>query len=394
MVNQLFLLLILILLLTGFLVIESVIHGRNLKKIPLRITVSGTRGKTSVARTLASVFRSAGYRVMAKTTGSEAMYILPDGSEKPVERWGLVTILEQKKLIRKAIREGAECLVAEVMSIRPENHSVETQKLLKPHLTILTNFSPDHLDVVSGRREDIIRLYANDVYPASRVMIHQDESDQDLLDLITVNKGYPVVAAAGLHRSLNLPMEVYHNHQDINLDLVIRTSQLFDIKENDVFNGIMGSKLDIGRAQVFCVEQAAKRIHFASVFAANDPESTVNLIKKITERFDAGKNAVAGLLTLRSDRGERSRQWLDYLRSPDAISFSHLFITGSHTAAFCRKIKYCMAIPGNNPATITRFIINRIEPGTIVFGMGNIVGSGRALVEYWSGLSAGTAPAN
>ena len=63
-------------------VMETVSHRRNLMKIPLRILVNGTRGKTSVTRLVASALNEAGLMTYAKTTGSDAKWIMPDGSEK------------------------------------------------------------------------------------------------------------------------------------------------------------------------------------------------------------------------------------------------------------------------------------------------------------------------
>jgi hypothetical protein len=100
--GQITLLLIILLLgMIAWLIVEVRHHNRNLKKIPLRITVSGTRGKTTVVRSLASILRLAGYQVLAKTTGSEARLILPDGTEEPIKRHGLTTIMEQKNWLIK-----------------------------------------------------------------------------------------------------------------------------------------------------------------------------------------------------------------------------------------------------------------------------------------------------
>ena len=61
-------------------VMEKWYHRRNLKVIPIRIMVNGTRGKTSVTRLIAAILREAGIRTWAKTTGTQAAWILPDGS--------------------------------------------------------------------------------------------------------------------------------------------------------------------------------------------------------------------------------------------------------------------------------------------------------------------------
>ena len=60
-------------LLVGAGALERVVHRRNLAKIPLRIHVNGTRGKSSVTRLIAAALRAHGTVTCAKTTGTLAM---------------------------------------------------------------------------------------------------------------------------------------------------------------------------------------------------------------------------------------------------------------------------------------------------------------------------------
>jgi len=59
------------------LIIESSQHHKRLSSIPLRISVSGTRGKTSVVRILARILQESGKVVLAKTTGTEGKIYSP-----------------------------------------------------------------------------------------------------------------------------------------------------------------------------------------------------------------------------------------------------------------------------------------------------------------------------
>jgi len=93
----------------------------NRRAVPLRICVTGTRGKSSVVRLIAAGLSAGGTRTLAKTTGSRACVILPSGEERPLVRRGTPSILEQRAVLRMARREEARALVVEVMSIRPEN---------------------------------------------------------------------------------------------------------------------------------------------------------------------------------------------------------------------------------------------------------------------------------
>ncbi len=66
--------------------LESWAHRRALNRIPIRIHVNGTRGKSSVTRLIAAGLRAGGIRTCAKTTGTLPRMIMPDGTEYPVFR--------------------------------------------------------------------------------------------------------------------------------------------------------------------------------------------------------------------------------------------------------------------------------------------------------------------
>ncbi len=77
----------------------------------------GRAGKSGVTRLIAAGLRASGAKVLAKTTGSKPMLILPDGSEREIARPGGASVREQVRLVTLAARLGADTLVAEMMSI-------------------------------------------------------------------------------------------------------------------------------------------------------------------------------------------------------------------------------------------------------------------------------------
>ncbi len=66
--------------------IERRLHRRRLARIPIRIHVNGTRGKSSVTRLIAGGLRAGGIVTCAKTTGTLARLILPGGQQRPIAR--------------------------------------------------------------------------------------------------------------------------------------------------------------------------------------------------------------------------------------------------------------------------------------------------------------------
>src|SRR5947209_3006146 len=93
-------------------------HRRNLRAVPVRIHVAGTRGKSTTTRLIAAGLRAGGRRVLAKVTGSEPRLILPDGSEEAWPRRGPASVREQTRLLARAAKLHADTVVVECMAIR------------------------------------------------------------------------------------------------------------------------------------------------------------------------------------------------------------------------------------------------------------------------------------
>jgi poly-gamma-glutamate synthase PgsB/CapB len=368
---------------------ESFLYNRRLKKIPLRITVSGTRGKTSITRTLASVLRAHGMKVLAKTTGSEAIWILPDGSLEKITRRGLISILEQKRLIGKAVELQVECVISEIMSIHPDNHKTETGKLIQPGLTILSNFRADHTDVAGESVREISELFANDIFPGSKVIIPEAECNDYIVKAIQQKRARLITAKTGVCMELDLPSPVFHRHFPENLDAVSTAAKYLGIPDPAIIKGILDTRLDIGQLEIFRLDAGNRKAWFVNAFAANDPVSTVRIIGKIREMLSPEITAlpeIIGLLSLRSDRGERSRQWLDYLRSDGKDLFSRTYVSGIHSPVFTRNLANCERLTGKIPEKITRHIMESTEGDILVFGIVNIHGLGKHLTDYWKTL--------
>src|SRR5262245_18686983 len=135
-------------------------HRRPLAAIPIRIFVNGTRGKSSVTRLIASALREAGIRTVAKTTGTCARLILPDGSEIPVHRDGPPNIAELIRMCRRAARLDAEAIVFECMAVDPDLQRIAEQKIMQSTITVITNARLDHTDVQGTDPAEIAKGFA------------------------------------------------------------------------------------------------------------------------------------------------------------------------------------------------------------------------------------------
>jgi poly-gamma-glutamate synthase PgsB/CapB len=367
-----------------YLVYERVVLNQLRKSIPLVITVTGTRGKSTVVRLLASIFRESGKVVLAKSTGSQAQYILPDGTVERVTRRGVVSILEQKKTLRKAVMLRADCLVAEIMSIRPENHVVESQQILRPNIVVLTNVRRDHTEAMGARENDIAKILQLDFPQGAEVYVPQEHIKHFDMKILQ-SRSLRVMAAprTPVLSPADPESAPFRNEFSENLDLVAAVARRFGIDEAVIIRGIRNTTHDIGRLKIWTLQLGGKRIFAVNAFAANDPDSTTMVLEKVHEILSSKAGVYTGLLNLRSDRPDRTVQWIDALNSGIAKEFAQLYVLGGHANAVKRKIDATRTLASKSPEIITQTIAEGAEEGGVIFGFGNIGGAGERLVEYW-----------
>lgn len=154
---------------------EKYLHTRNLRKIPVRILVNGTRGKTSVCRIVYQALLDHGYRVVGRTTGSSAEVLHADGSVSAVKRRGMPRITELVPFIRLAASENAEFIVVECMAIQAENQKTIARHLIKPTHVVITNSFIDHVAEMGWTRNDVVWTLAQSIPRDATVYAIDDE---------------------------------------------------------------------------------------------------------------------------------------------------------------------------------------------------------------------------
>ncbi len=368
----------------SYLVVERLVLDKFRCAIPMVIAVTGTRGKSSVVRMLASILREDGRDVLAKTTGSEAQFIYPDGTVQDVPRRGIVSILEQKDLLKKAARLHVDCLVVEIMSIRPENHFVESQQILHPDIVVVTNVRRDHVDAMGETEGEIARVLWNTIPASSSAYVLEQYLPLfDPLILTGPRPGTVAVRRGNADPLMAMLGGLQRMEFGENLDLVATICRSLGIADRIVALGILKAQSDIGKFGIWSSKIGGKRIYFVNAFAANDPESTLELIMKTRELLGSKISKFTGVLNLRGDRPDRTLQWIEALNDGMSARFERIYALGGHATVVKRRVVSSQIISKRSPAEITRLIASEMENDGVLFGFGNIGGDGKKLVEYW-----------
>ena len=401
-----------------YLSLEALHHNRLVRKIPHRLAVTGIRGKSSITRLIAAGLRQSGFRVMAKTTGSRPVIIYPDEHEEEIKRPGKPSILEQKKLVREAAQQKVDYLVSEMMSIQPECLQAESRYLLQPELLAVSNIRPDHLEALGESKEDIALALTAAFRRKITVYIPEEELFPVLKEGAE-RKRVEISPARKEVSSEQLIDELPYPEFEPNIRLALTILRACGLNDEVIAQGLKKVKPDSGCPRMWekSFDDLGKKVYLVSLFAANDPQSSLEAMLKIMDRTGWRWRTVYGLLCFRRDRGDRTRQWVDFLvekwregilanQRSDAqgrLELAGLALEGPGATAAGRYLKKKLKdqpsgpplfiVQSSSPEAVLRDILTHFssisgekdflpQPGPLVFGLGNIVGFGQEMIDY------------
>ncbi|MHB8054476.1 MAG: poly-gamma-glutamate synthase PgsB, partial [Candidatus Aminicenantales bacterium] len=300
--------------------------------IPLRICVAGTRGKSAVTRHIAAALRASGRTVLAKTTGSKPVVILPDGSEREIPRPGPPSVLEQKRVLALAARLKADALVMEMMSIRPECLAAESGKILRPGLLVLTNVRLDHEEEMGRTKDEVAASLAAAISPRCEVLVPAAEW-RPVFGRAARETNSRVVQTApddALPSGLDFPE---------NVGLALAAAARLGLDRETALKGMTAARPDFGGLKIWSMTSpvSGRTWHFGGIFAANEPESTRIALDRVRARVPFAGCRTIALHNLRADRASRTRQWLAAIRDDFFAGFDRIVFIGEQASALGRK---------------------------------------------------------
>lgn len=379
---------------------EVWVHRRRLARIPVRIHVNGTRGKSSVVRLIAAGLRAGGKTVCAKTTGTLARMILPDGRELPIFRPAGPNVIEQKRIVAIAAAYGAEALVVECMALQPELQALSEAKLVRATHAVITNARPDHLEVMGPTEADVALALAG-MTPVRGKLFTADETHAPTFRAAAQDRGSELCVVGAAARELVTDADLagfsYTEHPD-NVALALAVCADLGIPREVALPGMYGAAPDPGALREHQLDFFGRRIVFFNAFAANDPVSTRQLWELGRARAPDVARSVA-IFNCRADRPERSLQLgREFVTWPPA---DYVVLMGTGTYVFARAATRSgfdptrlLLVEDLRVEEIFERIISLVETSALVVGMGNIGGQGLDLARYFANRAHPRNPAH
>jgi poly-gamma-glutamate synthase PgsB/CapB len=378
---------------------ESFGHRSDLRKIPIRIHVYGTRGKSSVTRLIAAGLRAGDIRTCAKITGASARFISPDGDESTIQRWQSPNVIEQKQIVRRAASLDAEALVVECMAIQPELHWICEAKLIRATHGVMTNARSDHLDAMGPSRADVARALAGAtpirarLYCAERGyadIIRQAAKDRETALVQIDSNDIESISADDMTRFPHLEFPE-------NVATALKVCEDLGVDRRTALRGMREAEPDPGAMTAHRFDFGSNRFIFVNGFAANDIESAGEVWRRALERFpDVNRRIV--LVNCRGDRRDRSRQF--GRACADWRNADRYVLVGSGRRSFAQAafaggapLEAISFASGRHPPKIGEIVADLAGPSSLVVGVGNIGGIGLDLAHYFARASDRTGTA-
>ncbi|WP_405616496.1 poly-gamma-glutamate synthase PgsB [Streptomyces sp. NBC_01508] len=377
-------------------VVEQRRHFTNLNRIPTRVLVNGIRGKSSITRLCAGALRGGDLTTVAKTTGTAARFIHPDATEEPVYRkFGIANVVEQIGIVRRAASYNPDALVIECMAVMPALQEINQSKLIRSTIGVLCNVREDHLAEMGPTLDDVARSLSRSMpedgicvtAEKDRFDILQEEADARNCQLIYAD---PETVSDEELRGFS-----WFTFKE-NVSIALKVAELLGVERETALQGMYDAPPDPG---VLSVERYltpdGKRLRFANVFAANDPEST---LMNINQLLDLGAIArpLNVVINCRPDRVERNGQMGEIVPGlqPDQV-----FVIG-HPAksaidaipAEWRSRAVDLGGDKRDPEEFMRELLSRLGPDSSLVAIGNIHGQGELLLEQLAELPADETP--
>lgn len=367
-------------------IVERRRHRAAVARIPIRIHVNGTRGKSSVTRLIAAGLRAGGIRTVAKTTGSAARFIWEDGRETPVTRHGPPSVREQIRTVIRAAERNVQALVLECMAVRPEYQHFTEHSVVKATHGVITNAREDHLDEMGPTVVDVAWALSNTI-PVKAKAFTAERKVIEPLRLVAAARGTTLTVTEPTEADVEAVRGFSYLEHPENVALAAAVCESLGVPRDVAVKGMWGAQPDIGALQAWEIVFFEKRLIFVNALAANDPESTFLACERARRSVPPTEKSIV-LFNNRGDRLSRAQQFGRFIAR--SWPSDHYLLIGQLTKAVEDEAirngldpEKVINLGDAQPAEVFERVLALTPSTALVVAVGNIVGLGEQIASYF-----------
>lgn len=303
-------------------------YSRLLLDIPIRVSISGTRGKSSLTEACEREFRERGYQTYAKSTGTDPVSIR-QGVSHPIARPQRPAALfdENIREIKRWWGGGLDVLVLENQAISPYTMRVFNHRFCRPHYLLVLNVRADHMAEMGENLLMHAQAFGRSAPPGS-TLISGESDPERAYQLRRAAEGVDVRFVDASPRGIHPP-----GYESLTvLDALLRAA---------LGDGLSVPYVDRERQRLedhFRWRRSALPgidwFHGAEI---NDIDST-RVILRYLQRGNPRRVSFIGYF--RADRRDRTRDYVDFLGEALAAGeCERVYVAGGGATAVRRRLR-------------------------------------------------------
>ncbi|MGB7297663.1 MAG: hypothetical protein WBC70_18960, partial [Candidatus Aminicenantales bacterium] len=241
----------------------------------------------------------------------------------------------------------------------------------------------DHREEMGWTKPEIARSLASAIPPEAVVFISGDEGYPDL----------DRAAASVRAKIIRVDRTESSSFFEEDRALAEAVAAHFGIPSEMARRGFASARPDFGGLQAWEADLGFPPAPWilVSAFAANEPESSERVLAQFQGKVAREGRPLIGLLNFRTDRGDRTLQWLDAQKRGFFAGFRRVYVVGAHIHALGIRKKsgghhVFTPLSGRSASSITNRIASLEGVASVLVGLGNMGGIGAALVEHWQDI--------
>lgn len=314
---------------------------------PLKILVTGSRGKSSLVRLIHSALLANGIKAYGRITGVIPRELTPGGEVQILRTNG--GHVEEMKWWLSSIPHDAEAVIMENSAVAPELQHLAAEWFC-PRVTVVTNVNPDHQEAWGPSEEDAIRAITMGITGESAVLLGLGLDQKALLMEIIRSKVCSLQSATFSREEQ--PKDFRENNLITALDLCRFLGMDPSVSEK----AMRRTPPDMADFRLLSMGG----IELAFAFSANDIHSTRDLFSSLQWSYDE----TIILYNHRGDRPVRLKSYRDWILRN---KWSSICITGDRPWSpwAWKYYRECRDLDEFLPG---------LGEGEKVFGCGNVAG--------------------
>ncbi|WNI31426.1 poly-gamma-glutamate synthase PgsB [Streptomyces sp. ITFR-6] len=289
----------------------------------------------------------------------------------------------------RAASYDPQALVIECMAVMPALQEINQSKLIRSTIGVLCNVREDHLAEMGPTLDDVARSLCRSMpeggicvtAEVDRFAILQEEADARDCELIHAD---PETVSDAELRGFS-----WFTFKE-NVAIALKVAELLGVERETALQGMYDAPPDPGVLSVErYVTPDGKKLRFANVFAANDPESTLMNVNQLLD-LGAVHRPLNVVINCRPDRVERNGQMGEII--PD-LQPDKVFVIGHPAKSAIDAIPAewrgrAVDLGGDrrDPEEFMRELLGGLGPDSSLIAIGNIHGQGELLLEHLSEL--------